>query len=43
VPPTVLATLPVLPEGLEYRLLSDALIVRDVKANLIVDFILDVF
>jgi len=43
VPPTLLATLPILPEGLEYRLLSDAMIVRDVKANIIVDFILDVF
>lgn len=43
VPPTLLAMLPALPEGLEYRLLSDALIVRDVKANIIVDFMLDVF
>jgi hypothetical protein len=42
-PATLLAALPVLPDGLEYRLLSEALILRDVKANLIVDFILDVF
>jgi hypothetical protein len=42
-PPTLLATLPPLPEGLEYRLLSDALIIRAIKSNLIVDFILDVF
>jgi hypothetical protein len=42
-PATVLAALPLLPEGLEYRLLSEALILRDVKANIIVDFILDVF
>ena len=42
-PATLLAALPALPEGLEYRLLSDALILRDVKANIIVDFILDVF
>lgn len=42
-PPTLLAELPALPEGLEYRLLSEALILRDVKANIIVDFILDVF
>jgi hypothetical protein len=42
-PATLLAALPVLPEGLEYRLLSDYLILRDVKANIIVDFIVDVF
>ena len=42
-PPTLLAGLPELPVGLEYRLLSEALILRDVKANIIVDFILDVF
>ena len=42
-PATTLAKLPELPDGLEYRLLSDALILRDVKANIIVDFILDVF
>lgn len=42
-PATLLAVLPRLPDGLEYRLLSDALILRDVKANIIVDFILDVF
>jgi hypothetical protein len=35
--------MPALPDGLEYRLLSDALILRDVRANLIVDFMLDVF
>jgi hypothetical protein len=42
-PATLLATLPALPDSLEYRLLSEALILRDVKANIIVDFILDVF
>jgi hypothetical protein len=42
-PATLLAELPKLPDGLEYRLLSDALILRDVEANIIVDFILDVF
>jgi hypothetical protein len=42
-PVTLLAVLPQLPEGLEYRLLSETLILRDVKANVIVDFILDVF
>jgi hypothetical protein len=42
-PATILADLPALPEGLEYRLLSEALILHDVKANIIVDFMLDVF
>lgn len=41
-PPTLLAVLPPLPDGLEYRLLSEALILRDVRANVIVDFVLDV-
>jgi hypothetical protein len=41
-PPTLLPLLPALPDGLEYRLLSEALILRDIKANIIVDFILDV-
>lgn len=42
-PATLLAALPALPDGLEYRLLSEALIIRDVKANIVVDFMLDVF
>ena len=42
-PATLLAVLPALPEGLEYRLLSEALILRDVNANIIVDFTLDIF
>ena len=42
-PATLLVELPALPEGLEYRLLSEALILRDVRANIIVDFILDIF
>jgi hypothetical protein len=42
-PATLLAKLPELPDGLEYRLLSEALILRDDNANIIVDFILDVF
>jgi hypothetical protein len=41
-PPTLLVELPPLPEGLEYRLLSEALVLRDVRANIIVDFVLDV-
>jgi hypothetical protein len=39
VPPNVLAALPQLPEELEYRLVHKALILRDVPANLIVDFV----
>ena len=42
-PATLLTVIPALPDGLEYRLLSDALIIRDVKANIVVDFILDVY
>lgn len=39
VPPNVLASLPKLPEGLEYRVVHNALILLDVEANIIVDFI----
>jgi hypothetical protein len=39
VPPNLLAALPKLPEDLEYRIVNKALILRDVHANLIVDFI----
>jgi hypothetical protein len=39
VPPNLLANLPRLPEELEYRVVRNALILRDVTANLIVDFI----
>ena len=42
-PATLLAALPALPDGLEYRLLRDALMIRDAKANIVVDFMLDVF
>ncbi len=38
-PPNVLASLPTLPEGLEYRIIGRNLILRDVDANIIVDFI----
>jgi hypothetical protein len=41
-PPTLLLKLPTLPEELEYRFLGRHLILRDIKANLIVDFIPDV-
>jgi hypothetical protein len=39
VPPNLLASLPKLPEQLEYRIVGHSLILRDVPANLIVDFI----
>ena len=39
VPPNLLASLPKLPEQLEYRVVGTSLILRDVPANLIVDFI----
>ena len=38
-PPNLLASLPRLPEQLEYRIIGRNLILRDVPANLIVDFI----
>ena len=38
-PPNVLMSLPRLPEGLEYRIVDKNLILRDVQANIIVDFI----
>jgi len=39
VPPNLLAALPRLPEQLEYRIVNNDLILRDVHANLIVDYI----
>ncbi len=39
VPPNILAALPKLPEDLEYRVVNRDLILRDVDANLIVDYI----
>jgi hypothetical protein len=39
VPPNVLASLPRLPEDLEYRIVGRHLLLRDVHANVIVDFI----
>jgi hypothetical protein len=41
VPPALLLKLPTLPAELEYRFLGRHLILRDIKANLIVDFIPD--
>jgi hypothetical protein len=40
-PPSLLLNLPPLPQDLEYRLVGHTLILRDVDANLIVDFIPD--
>jgi hypothetical protein len=42
VPPTLLSRLPTLPPELEYRFLGRHLILRDIRANLIVDFIPDI-
>ena len=39
VPPLILDRLQLLPEGLEYRFMGRDLILRDSKANLIVDFV----
>jgi hypothetical protein len=39
VPPTLLLRLPTLPRMLEYRFVGKALVLRDVRANIIVDFI----
>lgn len=38
-PPNLLAALPKLPEELEYRIINKDLILRDVQANVIVDYI----
>ena len=41
VPPQVLASLPKLPKELEYRFVGDDLILLDVQAHIVVDFIAD--
>jgi hypothetical protein len=41
VPPDILAALPRLPEDLEYRFVSKHMILLDVHANLIVDYVLN--
>jgi hypothetical protein len=41
-PPRLLAALPGLPDGLEYRFMAGALIIRDTNANLIVDYLPEV-
>ena len=39
VPPNVLAALPQLPKDIEYRFIEKHLILRDARANLIIDYI----
>jgi hypothetical protein len=39
VPPNILESLPRLPEDIEYRFIGKHLILRDARANLIIDFI----
>jgi hypothetical protein len=39
VPPTILASLPQLPKDIEYRFVGNHLILRDGRANLIIDYI----
>jgi hypothetical protein len=41
-PPNVLAVLPALPDHLEYRMVDNNLILRDVHANIVVDYMFDV-
>lgn len=41
VPPNILQSLPRLPEDIEYRFVGKDLILRDVRANLIIDFIVN--
>jgi hypothetical protein len=38
-PATLLQGLPVLPKGLEYRMVGDILVLRDAEANLVVDYL----
>jgi hypothetical protein len=41
VPPNVLETLPMLPKDIEYRFVGKHLILRDTRANLIIDYMLN--
>jgi hypothetical protein len=41
VPPNVLAALPPLPKDVEYRFVGKHLILRDVRANLVIDYIVN--
>ena len=40
-PPTLLMNLPALPQELDYRVVGNNLILRDAKANLVIDFFPD--
>jgi len=42
VPPTLLAQLPRLPDGLEFRFVGSAIILRDINPNLVIDILDDV-
>jgi hypothetical protein len=42
VPPNVLQVLPQLPDGLEYRMVGNNLVLLDVRAAVVVDYLLDV-
>jgi hypothetical protein len=42
-PASLLQVMPALPDVLEYRLLSESLILRDVTANIVVDYMRDVY
>lgn len=41
VPPTLLSNLPLLPKGLEYRIVDHTLVLRDADANMVVDYLPD--
>jgi hypothetical protein len=41
VPPNILSALPPLPKDIEYRFIEKHLILRDAKANLIIDYMLN--
>ena len=41
VPPSVLESLPKLPDNIEYRFVGKHLILRDMRANLVIDYILN--
>jgi hypothetical protein len=38
-PPSLLANLPALPTGIEYRIVGHTLVLRDAQANLVLDFL----
>lgn len=42
-PPSLLLNLPLLPRGVEYRVMDHALLLRDTEANIVVDYLPDAF